>query len=336
MNKKLIAVAIAAAFAAPSAFAAAHGGSTTTLYGKAHVSINNGSDQWNVSSHASRIGVKGSESLSNGLKAIFQYEMTYNGLDGDGQGPLGGGTAIGAARNSYVGLSGDFGTFLVGRHDTPAKVAFYAAGNERLGDSIIDLNGSMGFAEFRVSNAIAYVSPSMSGFKAAVAIVPDENGEDVPTTLNGEDGLASHKSIGLMYAGNGIKAGLGYNDFADGSDLLNLGASMGFGNFNVGAQYQNIDGGDTEATIWALTGTATFGNNQIIAMYGNSDLEIGSESADVNTVNLAVKHSMSKRTSVYAAYTDGDDILVDDTGSVTTVDSVSADSVFAIGMIHTF
>ena len=128
MNKKLIAVAIAAAVAAPAAMAG-----DTTMYGKVHMSINNSNDAWYVSDHAARWGVKGSEDLGNGLKAIFKYEVSYDVDEGG---------AFGSARNSYLGLAGGFGTFLVGRHDTPAKVAFYAAGNERLGDSIIDLNGA--------------------------------------------------------------------------------------------------------------------------------------------------------------------------------------------------
>ena len=47
-------------------------------------------------------------------------------------------------------------------NDTPAKIAFYATGNEVLGDSILDLNSGVAgvFTEVRANNAIAYVSPS--------------------------------------------------------------------------------------------------------------------------------------------------------------------------------
>ena len=142
----------------------------TTLYGKIHMDIRNSDqgdvDNWTVNSNASRLGVKGSEDLGNGMKAIFQYETTYSGTDSS--------EAFGAARNSYIGLAGNWGQVRVGRHDTPMKVAFYAAGNDHLADSIIDINKTIGFQEVRTNNAIAYISPSFSGFTLAAAIVPGE------------------------------------------------------------------------------------------------------------------------------------------------------------------
>ncbi|MBD3768044.1 MAG: porin, partial [Gammaproteobacteria bacterium] len=77
MNKNILAIAIAAAVAAPSAFAAA------TVYGKAHMSVdsvNNAQDgtkngsATNVASNSSHIGIKGSESLGAGLKAVYKFE----------------------------------------------------------------------------------------------------------------------------------------------------------------------------------------------------------------------------------------------------------------------
>ena len=140
MNKKLLAAAVAAAVvAAPAAFA------ESTVYGKMHSSIDaidydtTNEDNWEVNSRASRLGFKGSEDLGNGLKAIYQIELSVN-AGGGGQGQGGNSGLGGKTRNTFIGLAGDWGTALVGRHDTPAKMAFYAAGNERLGDSVIDLN----------------------------------------------------------------------------------------------------------------------------------------------------------------------------------------------------
>ena len=350
MNKKLIAVAIAAAVAAPAAMA-----NDTTLYGKVHMSINNANDQWNVQSHSSRLGVKGSEDLGNGLKAIFKYEMGYNGTDSS--------TAIGGARNSYIGLAGGFGTFVVGRHDTPAKVAFYAAGNERLGDSIIDLNNNFGFDELRTSNAIAYISPSFSGLTVAAAIVPgetpssttstswvDANGDsvvdagEVTTSTSGlnnpsADGLADAYSIGVMYAGNGVKAGIGYTNGDDlvGADaeLLNIGASVSIDMFSVGAQYQETSVGTRDRDSWAITGTANFGNNQLIAIYGQSDDDAVTD-GDRDTFGLAIKHTMSKRTAVYAAYRNDDGKSGLSRNWIGNGGTTQVDDAFGIGMIHNF
>jgi predicted porin len=356
MNKKLIAVAIAAAVAAPAAMA-----SDTTLYGKVHMSVNHSdsgsnSDQWNVSSHASRLGVKGSEDLGNGMKAIFKYEMTYDGTDSS--------TAIGSARNSYIGLAGDFGTVVVGRHDTPAKVALNSVGNEHLADSIVDFNATMNFHEVRTNNAIAYISPSFSGLTVAAAIVP---GEGAPTsstvtasispfgmslgttgtssaTVGAHDGLADSYSLGLMYSGAGLKVGLGYENLAnafegatgtDDLDVWQLSASYTMGDFSIGAQYESmdnwgyLDGVDKEA--WGIVGRANFGNSYVFAQYGEAEVDFGAGlEAEDETFGIGLGHNLSKRTTVYAAYSNSDA-----TTNVTTGANVDADS-YGIGMIHNF
>ncbi len=316
MNKKLIAAAIAAVMAAPVVSAA-----DTTLYGKAHVQIDVAdmptTEEGTVNSRGSRVGIKGSEDLGNGLKAIFKYEMAYD---------IDGGTGIGGARNSYVGLAGGFGTVLAGRHDTPAKVALYATGTELLAGSVIQITsgGGVGIAnmqETRSSNVIAYISPKFSGFSGAIAVIPNE--------ADGDDSLTDHWSAGLMYSGGGLKAGVGYEDIDGAYDMYNVGASYTMDMFTVGAVYQNQEAavGSAESEMWALTGKANFGNNALILTYANSE----TGATDVDGLGLAVTHSFSKRSKVYAAYASTD-------GAVTSVagDALAEQDVISIGMIHDF
>ena len=349
MNKKLIAVAIAAAVAAPAAMAG-----DTTLYGKVHVSIDSfdndadGTDNMQVNDRGSRLGVKGSEDLGNGLKAIFKYEMSYD---------VDGGAAITGARNSYLGLAGDFGTLLVGRHDSPAKVAFYATGAELLGDSVVQLTssnetgGMLNIEETRANNAIAYVSPSFSGVTAAVAIMPGEG-----SAATGNDGLADGWSAGVMYKGHGLKAGLGYEDTDDlggtntGMTLYNIGATYSIDAFTFGGVYQNQEAaaGGAESDMYALVGKAKFGNNEIMALYGKTENNAAQAAASLaangagyggregDAFGIAVAHKMSKRTKVYAAYASKD---VD--GAATGMASVGSNEYgqggeFSLGMIHKF
>ena len=339
MNKKLIAAAIGAAVvAAPAAFADA------TVYGKIHTDVRMNdssvanSDNYTVNSNASRLGFKGSEDLGNGLKAIYQIEMQFNS---DGGAAQVGTAGFSAQRNTFVGLSGDWGTVVVGKHDTPAKIAFYATGNEVLGDSIIDLNGGVAgvFTEVRANNAIAYVSPSFSGFSMAAAVVPGE--ETVAGQgANAADGLTDHYSLGLMYSGFGLKAGIGYENLheqalggtGDDQEMLQAGASYTFNNFSVGAQYESDDnrgavtGAEYEA--WALTAKAKFGNNAVSAIYTTSESKnaAGATTSDTDGWGLAAEHNFSKRTKVYVAYATEEDDLV----AAGTAHAVS------IGMIHDF
>ncbi len=339
MSKKLIVLAVAAVFSAPAAMA------DVMVYGSIHMDIRandegNSTQNTTVNNNGSSLGFKGAEDLGNGLKAIFKYDMTYSGLDSA--------TAIGDANDSYIGLTGSFGTFLVGRHNTPAKSAYYASGNDHLGDSIIDLN-EIGFTERRVSNAIAYVSPNFSGVRIAAAIVPGEQSGADDTT--DENGLMDSYSLGVMYQGHGVKAGLGYESIGDqktttaangtttitngnnnyDATTLHIGASYTFmSNYTVGVQYSNEDNYDhadgDERTTFALAGKAQFGNNAIILNYGDTETEsnTAANNAEATHMGIGFHHTMSKRTSAYVAYKN-----VDPDGGDST-------DQFAVGMIHNF
>ncbi|MCX7151390.1 MAG: porin [Proteobacteria bacterium] len=134
INKKVMALAVAGALAAPAAaFAQA---SNVQIYGTFDVSINsinhsgyttytgnapagasiNGVTKFDVYNQSSRLGFKGVEDLGNGLKAWFQIE---NNIAADGR-QFNNTAGIGA-RNTAVGLEGSFGNVLMGNWDSPYK-----------------------------------------------------------------------------------------------------------------------------------------------------------------------------------------------------------------------
>ena len=372
MNKKLLAAAIAAAVvAAPAAFA------ESTVYGKFHVSVDSVDDDskdvdsYFANSRSSRLGFKGSEDLGNGLKAIFQFETTVL-VDGGNDQSVG--TGFGSQRNTFIGLAGDFGTFLVGRHDTPAKIAFYASGTENLGDSILDLNpGSLNpigvISEFRANNAIAYVSPNFSGFTVAAAMIPGEQSGEAsssrtvctpisptandcvtePGQANDNDGIADHYSLGAMYSGNGLKAGIGYEKKAQLDNLngeknvkeefVQAGASYTMNNFTVGANYEKAWSygweWSNDYTAWAVTGRAQFGNNAINLVYTTSKQDpenppaFGREKIETDGWGIGADHAFSKRTTAYVAYASNSE-------DNKTTNEDDDNKVFSLGMIHNF
>ncbi len=76
MKKSILAIAVAATMAAPAAMAA------PTVYGNVHLSLNaadndvvGAKNNLTMSSNTSSIGVKGSEDLGDGLKAIYKIEF---------------------------------------------------------------------------------------------------------------------------------------------------------------------------------------------------------------------------------------------------------------------
>src|SRR5688500_18793159 len=119
MNKKLIALALAGAFAAPVAMAQT--ANPVTLYGRVHLTFEyvevegaSGSKRTRIQDQASLLGVRGTEDLGGGMKAFFQLETAFA--------PDQTGGAF-ANRNSGVGFQGGWGSILMGRWDTPFKVA---------------------------------------------------------------------------------------------------------------------------------------------------------------------------------------------------------------------
>ena len=101
MQKKLIAIA--------GLSGAAFAQSNVTIYGVADatvdvISVSGGAANTpsfsRVATNGSRLGIKGSENLGNGLTALFQYESDVKFDEGG---------ALGTARDSFVGLAGGFG-----------------------------------------------------------------------------------------------------------------------------------------------------------------------------------------------------------------------------------
>ncbi|MCS6785869.1 MAG: porin, partial [Thiobacillaceae bacterium] len=185
MKKSLIALAVAGTFAAPAAIAAT---ANVDVYGVLNVSYDYiSSDQpapadtslGRISSNSSRLGFKGSEDLGGGLSALWQIEMTIAVDGGNANTPAGianAGAFAHALRNTFVGISSKgMGTLLAGTHDTPYKLA-----TARL-DPFVDTTGDYNIAigsvnginafELRANNALAYVSPNLSGFTFTGAYV---------------------------------------------------------------------------------------------------------------------------------------------------------------------
>jgi predicted porin len=349
MKKSLIALAVAGAFAAP-AFAAT---SNVDVYGKLHVSVSMFDDQaettndLQVSSNASRIGFKGSEDLGGGLSAIWQIESGVN-LD-EQSGSV-------SNRNSFVGLSGGFGTVLAGNHDTPLKLVGRAV--DLFGDTMADSRNVMGGgSDTRAKNVVAYISPNFSGFSFAGAYSTDLEIADnaaaiapeLPIPLTGvERDSRGVYNLSATYANGPIYAGLAYGD-GDGHEALGLGAHIRvaggftFGNAKIVAQYDTLEddtavGNDMDA--WMVGGSYTMGAIVLKANYMAKEYDVATNEPTQWTIGA--DYNLSKRSSVYALYASGEEGVVMGSGAGST-DQVAGGptsggdvSVLSVGMIHTF
>ncbi len=349
MKKKLLALAIAGAFAIPAASAVA-GSSNVTIYGQMNISYDlvdsgyaNGKDQRTsqVTDNASRLGFKGSEDLGSGLAAIWQVE---SGLNADGakfnQGKTNGALA---SRNTFVGLSGrSWGTVFLGHHDTPYKMA--TRNLDAFGNSVADNrnilgggNGASAAISFdgRPGNMVAYITPNVNGFTGIVAHVS-----------GAENALTSGEVKGNIWSLAGIyKNGPLFGSFA--YEKHNLGTTgsgsvtsallankyerawkLGLGYkwqaFKLGFVYENTKdnfgsvktpGGSNDYyghNAYSLNGTYSFGNNALNVAYTRAGDMSYASNTGVKDWTLGVDHHFSKRTTIYAFYTK----LTNDTNAV--------------------
>ncbi|WGZ91495.1 MAG: porin [Candidatus Thiocaldithrix dubininis] len=304
--KKLLAIAVAAALVAPAAAMA-----ETTLYGKLHASYgqvkdNAGNKRTGVESHASRIGIKGSHALNNGLEATYGLEYGIN-LDGDnGDSTYGnsidslGNTSTSnsngfTSRNQFVGLKGGFGEVRVGKHDTPAKLA--TAGQDVFADTYADLDNMIVADGHRVNNAVAYINKfGPVGFAVAHS---SGTGLTGGAGTNG-DNSADANSAMVNYGNGPWYAGLGYTQVKDTLKGGNLGLGW---KSEAGHQanliYEKVDydapaTGDDKNIL--VNGVAKMGAVGLKAQYGEGKTT-GAGKEKLASVGL--DYSLGKKTSVY-------------------------------------
>ena len=316
MKKSLIALAVAGAFAAP-AFAAT---SNVDVYGVLNIAIQDtdvaGSDM-TILDNTSRIGFKGSEDLGGGLKAIWQIESA---LGGNGTTAIGG-ADMAANRNTFVGLAGGFGTVLMGRHDTPYKLGTVSL--DIFGDTIGDYNLGrtdgvellMNAHDHRNGQALAYISPTWSGFHFAVAGVMS-NGEAGSALINQSTDTLDAVSATAVYANGPLFASLSYQKAEDAgaaaglqdSKGVKLGVGYTFGDAKVGFVYEDISGAAGERDSWLINGAYNMGPIVLKAQYGQVD----AGAADQNAWAMGLDYNLSKRTAAYVVYANGDNDAGDD------------------------
>ncbi|MFI9651462.1 porin [Guyparkeria halopsychrophila] len=371
MKKNIIAMAVAAAVAAPAAAIA-----DTTLYGKIHASYDVwGGDtaensDYSLASNSSRIGVKGKEAISDNLALIYQWETGIDfGGNGDGIGDK--------VRNTFVGFTGGWGTVIAGRHDTPMKRVSrkYDLFGDTVGDSRAILRGgansqSVGFDE-RMNNVVAYMTPNMGGFDATIAYISNWSGDAASnTSTNGSPDTKNGTPVGSInnefdafsaragYEMGGFMIDAAYEihnaqtttvGLTDDESAYRIGAGYKMGGFKVVGLWQSIsdfgfdDGNDVD--FYGMGAAYSFGKSTIKGQYYVADdADIGDFSRDSAADLWAVgyDYKMSKQTNVYAAYgsmtsENGSYELAKGTGHGERAAFTGEDSnAFSVGVVHKF
>ena len=137
-------------------------------------------------STGSRLGVKGGKDLANGEK--FLYEIEYGiTIDNNGGGSNSTTTTTSSPfwnRHSYIGVTGDSGTFVGGRLEG-ARYSFSNKYDPFAGGTVGNFGSLLGH-QARADNAVAYISPTVAGgFSVLAAYTARLTGDENPAN-NGD------------------------------------------------------------------------------------------------------------------------------------------------------
>lgn len=326
MQKKLLVLAMAGAFAAP--LAAQAQGSNVTIYGFLKPSldyIDNGDHKGSsIQSNNSLIGFSGSEDLGNGLKVIFQLESALEfdergdqgGEVGDDDETLSDGAWV--RRDSWVGMSGSFGSLVVGNMFPAYKRSTDFA--DPFGDSIGDYNNMLAVNPAdaddvfngRFRNAFHYISPKFGGFSFQGTYGLNGDADDDDFESDDEGGHDDAYSLAGTYAWGAFTLTAAYEDQGNvgaddgGGDLTawKLGAGYKFGNTSLALVYEQAEFGEAvgDRDLWFVSVKHTMGKIDLMASYTHADDadEIDDSSADAFAIGVA--YNFSKRTAIMGLY----------------------------------
>ena len=308
-------------------FGAAHAQSSVNLYGRIDLSLmhNNpfgGTSQFSVDSgtvSGSRWGLTGSEDLGSGLKANFDLQAGFAADTGFLAVPR-----QMFSRQAWLGLSGAFGEFRVGKPWTAYDDV--SGAHNAMFDSGFSVEnnffGSTGYAA-NPANTIRYSTPTLGGFSAAASYSLDEvKNTDLSVT-----------SISALYDGGPLQLGAGYQvEELGGSNLrfTRLSGSYDFGKFVLKGLYGNVKmpvaGKTNEYSVGvdvpvssALIVSAGLGYSKDTAAAGGNKRQ---------GFTVGAMYTLGKRTDVYAGLTNWDG----KTAGVKTAGNTK----YGVGMRHSF
>lgn len=304
MKKSLLALAVLGAFAG-----AASAQSSVTLYGKVDLGVGKtagSTDKQVMDGSGSRVGLRGSEDLGGGLKALFGFEHRFSPDTGAQGGSV--------MWNGYstVGLGGAFGSVNLGRQYTAAFSLAQNSFDPFGGDTVGGLRGASltgTVARIRTENSLRY-DGAFGGLKIAA---------DIAETPAG--GVDRPYSVAAQYAAGPVLVGISYDNPTGVNDnLLTAGLGYTFGPARLTAA---IGAGDTNANAkikQALLGASVnVGAGQVLLGYAQQKL---GTATTTKKASVGYRHNLSKRTQLYTDFS--------------RVNTGTEKNAYDFGVLHTF
>jgi len=370
MKKTLLAVALLAGFAG-----AAQAADSVTLYGLIDAGVGyeqvkfNGHSQSRIAgvqgvSSGSRFGLRGSEDLGDGLRAVFNLEGGFGPMNGQS---LQNGRLWG--RQATVGLDSDsWGRLEFGRQTNLASKYFGSIDPFSISYNTANLGTTFSSANtMRLDNMVLYQTPSMDGFKVGVGY---SFSADDSVTDDKQKGFATGNNnrvltAGVQYLNGPLNLAAAYDRFNPSNDTTGGKSSSRIQEYIIGGTYdfevvkvaaafsQTRDGwfigqnmGTTpdgmqklgtfkladgfRANSYMIGATVPLGRHAVFGSWQratpNNDKLTGDD-ATFNVYSLGYTYDFTKRTNLYAYASYGDNYAFQHD---------ARDTAFAVGVRHRF
>lgn len=349
LKKTLIAGAALAAFAVG---AQAQQASSVTLYGIVDVNVGQSESHAGTTitgmdrvanPRGSRFGMRGSEALGGGLRAIFQLEAGLSMTNGET-------TANNQLfnRHAWAGLAGGFGELTFGRQDTLHRTLNLSNYNDVATEgelSVTTANSGLQLMQnfgTRVNNAVRYTSPNMSGVQVRVQ------------SAIGQRATASTNGILVTYNQGPLRAALAH-EYYDGAGVAGPSrwneVTTLAGQYNLGFATLALGYQTTDKLLAANTATATSNISGEHKAYNIGVIypvtkELGlrvqytesttktpaagttaATSRDYSRIGVSARYALSSRTFGYVAFNQRDVDVPTATGEKQS---------FGVGLSHAF
>lgn len=296
MKKSILAIAVGAALAAAGAAQA-----EVAISGLAHMSVDSIDDgnesSIYVSSNSSKLTFKGSEELSEGLKGNWMFDTAIV-MDGSG-------TSV-FDRETYVGLSGGFGSFNIGKQDTPMKklgrkIDFFG---DQIGDSRsliaegtlvvrMDMNSDGDYSDTTTTETYTGTSTGTGASTVADSARSTETVRETETYRS--FGLDARPGNALVYTTpdmGGISASLIFvpEDGTKDASMFDIGVTYSGGPLFVGFAYEShgeaLNSESSTAVARHVLGTGVTGSTE-----NQSDVDSANGETE-SAIRLGVSYAM--------------------------------------------
>lgn len=267
--------------------------------------------------NGSTFGVEGEHAFNDALTGFFRAEFEYRADEKEGD------EGIADTDEVFVGLKGDFGKVQIGTWD-----GIYEDSISDLTDvfEYDSLTESEDFRTGEVGDAVAYFTPTFSGFSLEVQGFfkgegEGDNFDDNPGADSGQAYQAVAKytadrfAVHLGYDNNGL------NENADGT--IGLGGQVDLSPFTLSARYELIgedeDAGRGEISAYGLAGEYDYGPGSVIL--GVQQIDPDEEDLDSRTeFGINVNYAVADNLYVYAEHVSYD--AEEDLGNYTGIGTV--------------